>query len=143
MSDRTAILWPMCALAGLVVLVWVRLYAVRLTEIRSRGIDPQKLARADEAVKLLANNSAADNLRNLFEIPVLFFAICLALYVTGFVTKMQVSLAWGFVMLRAVHSLVHTTYNRVMHRFLAYAVSTVLLFAMWVLFAMDLLRSDA
>ena len=86
----------MCAQAGLVLLVWLRLYAVRLTEIRVRRIDPQQLARADEAVKLLANNSAADNLRNLFEIPVLFFAICLALYVTGFVTPLQESLAWGF-----------------------------------------------
>jgi hypothetical protein len=84
----------MCAQAGLVALVWLRLYAVRLTEIRTRRIDPQQLARADEAVKLLANNSAADNLRNLFEIPVLFFGICLALYVTGFVTQTQVSLAW-------------------------------------------------
>ena len=143
MTDRTAILWPMCALAGLVLLVWVRLYAVRLTEIRVRRIDPQRLARADEAVKLLENNNAADNLRNLFEIPVLFFAICLALYVTGFVTQMQLSLAWGFVMLRAVHSLVHTTYNRVMHRFLAYAVSTIFVFAMWALFAIELLRSGA
>ena len=98
----------MCAQVGLVALVWLRLYAVRLTEIRTRWIDPQQLARADEAVKLLANNSAADNLRNLFEIPVLFFAICLALYVTDFVTQMQVSLAWGFVMLRGVHSFVHT-----------------------------------
>ena len=138
MSDRTAILWPMCAQAGLVALVWLRLYAVRLTEIRVRGIDPQRLARADEAVKLLANNSAADNLRNLFEIPVLFFAICLALHVTGFVTPVQVSLAWGFVMLRAVHSVVHTTYNRVMHRFAAYALSTIFVFAMWALFALEL-----
>jgi hypothetical protein len=142
MSDRTAILWPMCAQAALVALVWLRLYALRLTEIRSRGIDPQQLARADEAVRLLENNRAADNLRNLFEIPVLFFAVCLALYVTGFVTQMQVSLAWGFVMLRAVHSLVHATYNRVTHRFLAYAVSTIFVFAMWSLFAIDLLRAD-
>ena len=51
MSDRTAILWPMCAQAGLVALVWLRLYAVRLTEIRTRRIDPQQLARADEAVQ--------------------------------------------------------------------------------------------
>ena len=143
MTDRTAILWPMCAQAGLVALVWVRLYAVRLTEIRRRRIEPQRLARSDEAVKLLENNSAADNLRNLFEIPVLFFAICLALYPTGFVTQMQVSLAWGFVMLRAVHSVVHTTYNRVMHRFLAYAVSTLFVFAMWALFIVDLIRSGA
>jgi hypothetical protein len=133
----------MCAQAGLVALVWLRLYAVRLTEIRTRRIDPQQLARADEAVKLLANNSAADNLRNLFEIPVLFFALCLALYATGFATPIQVSLAWSFVMLRAVHSLVHTTYNRVMHRFAAYAISTIFVFAMWGLFAVDLFRSGA
>jgi hypothetical protein len=140
MTDRTAILWPMCAQTGLVLLVCLRLYAVRLTEIRVWRIDPQQLARADEAVKLLANNSAADNLRNLFEIPVLFFAICLALYATGFVTPLQESLAWGFVMLRAVHSFVHTTYNRVTHRFLAYAVSTLFVFVMWGLFALDLAR---
>ena len=143
MTDRTAILWPMCAQTGLVALVWLRLYAVRLTEIRRRRIDPQRLARADEAVKLLENNSAADNLRNLFEIPVLFFAICLALYTTGFVTEMQVSLAWGYVLLRAVHSVVHTTYNRVMHRFLAYVVSTLFVFAMWALFVVDLMRGAA
>jgi hypothetical protein len=143
MSDRTAILWPMCAQAGLVLLVWLRLYAVRLTEIRRRGLDPQRLARADEAIRLLENNSGADNLRNLFEIPVLFFAICLATYVTGFVTPMQVSLAWGFVLLRCVHSFVHTTYNRVTHRFLAYAVSTLFVFAMWLLFFLGLLRGTA
>jgi len=141
MADRTAILWPMCALTGLVAIVWLRLYAVRLTEIKTRRIDPQRLARADEAVKLLQNNSAADNLRNLFEIPVLFFAICLALYVTGFVTPVQVSLAWGFVMLRGLHSFVHTTYNRVVHRFLAYAVSTIFVFTMWTLFAFELVRA--
>jgi hypothetical protein len=141
MSDRTAILWPMCAQVGLVLLVWLRLYAVRLSEIRTRRIDPQQLARADEAVKLLVNNSAADNLRNLFEMPVLFFAICLVLYTTGLITPAQVSLAWGYVMLRAVHSFVHTTYNRVTHRFLAYAVSTAFLFAMWGLFIAELARS--
>jgi hypothetical protein len=56
---------------------------------------------------------------------------------------MQVSLAWGYVLLRAVHSLVHTTYNRVMHRFLAYSVSTLFVFAMWALFVVDLVRGRA
>lgn len=138
MSDRTAILWPMCAQAGLVALVWLRMYAVRLTEIRVRGIDPQRLARNTDLVQVLENNSAAENLRNLFEIPVLFYVVCLALYVTGFVTPMQLSLAWGFVLLRCVHSFVHTTYNRVIHRFAAYAASTILVLAMWALFALEL-----
>jgi hypothetical protein len=138
MPGKSAILWPMCALAGLVVLVWLRMYAVRLTEIRVRGIEPQRLARNTEAVQILENNSAADNLRNLFEIPVLFYAICIALYVTGLATPLQLSLAWSFVLLRAVHSAIHTTYNRVMHRFTVYALSTVVVFAMWVLFALAL-----
>ena len=73
----------------------------------------ENLVRAQaQAERMLANNSAADNLRDLFEIRVLFFAICLALYVTGFVTPLQEALALGFVMLRTVHSFVHTTYNR-------------------------------
>jgi len=138
MTDRTAILWPMCAQAALVMLVWLRLYAVRLTEIKAKRIDPQQLARATEAVKLLENNSGADNLRNLFEIPVLFFPICLALYVTDLVTPLQLALAWGFVGLRSAHSLIHTTYNRVMHRFTVYALSTICVFAMWVVFAVAL-----
>ena len=138
MTDRAAILWPMCAQAALVMLVWLRLYAVRLTEIKAKRIDPQQLARATEAVKLLENNSGADNLRNLFEIPVLFFPICLALYVTDLVTPLQLALAWGFVGLRAAHSYIHTTYNRVMHRFAVYALSTICVFAMWVVFAIAL-----
>jgi hypothetical protein len=138
MTDRTGILWPMCAQAALVMLVWLRLYAVRLTEIKAKRIDPQQLARATEAVKLLENNSGADNLRNLFEIPVLFFPICLALYVTELVTPLQLALAWVFVGLRATHSFIHTTYNRVMHRFTVYALSTACVFAMWVVFAIAL-----
>ena len=85
-------------------------------------------------MKLLANNSAADNLRNLFEIPVLFFLISHLHYI------IRSLLLFVFVMLRAVHSFVHTTYNRVTHRFLAYAVSTLFVFAMWGLFALDLAR---
>lgn len=140
MPDPTAILWPMCAQVALVLAVWLRLYAVRLSEIKAKRIEPQQLARASEAVKLLENNSAADNLRNLFEIPVLFFAICLALYVTGLVSPLQVVLAWVFVALRTVHSFIHTTYNRVMHRFTVYAVSTACVFAMWAVFAFELSR---
>lgn len=143
MIGRTAILWPMCAQAGLVVLVWLRMYAVRLREMRVRDIDPQRLARNTDLVQILENNAAADNLRNLFEVPVLFFAVCLALHDTGLGTPLQVSLAWGFVLLRAVHSFVHTTYNRVTHRFTAYAISTVLVFTMWALFALALRHGAA
>jgi hypothetical protein len=116
---------PCVALVGLTALVWVKLYADRLGEMRARRIDPQELA---------TTRAAADNFRNLFEVPVLFYLLCIALAVTGASTPAFVAAAWGYVVLRALHSLIHVTYNRVVHRFLVYVASTLLLFGMWIAF---------
>lgn len=132
MSDP---IWlPCAALVGLTALVWVKLYADRLGEMRARRIDPQALATARAAAGRLDRTAAADNFRNLFEVPVLFYLLCVALAVTGASTPGFVAAAWGYVGLRSVHSLIHVTYNRVVHRFLAYVASTLLLFGMWIAF---------
>jgi hypothetical protein len=125
---------PCAALVGLTALVWVKLYADRLGEMRARRIDPQALATARAAAGRLDRTAAADNFRNLFEVPVLFYLLCVALDVTGASTPGFVAAAWGYVGLRSVHSLIHVTYNRVVHRFLAYVASTLLLFGMWIAF---------
>jgi hypothetical protein len=130
-------IWPPCAaLVGLTALVWLKLYADRLTEMRKRRIDPQALATARAAAGRLERTAAADNVRNLFEVPVLFYVLCGALAVSGGSTPGFVAAAWGYVGLRALHSLIHVTYNRVVHRFLVYAASTLLLFGMWIAFVM-------
>lgn len=138
---RTDIFWPMVALAGLTAAVWVLMYIRRISEMRSARIDPQSLATSDKAL-LLKNVTAADNLRNLFEVPILFYAICLCLAITGTVTPLQLTLAWLFVVLRGLHTLIHVTYNRVIHRFAIYVASTVCLFVMWVIFALTLWSLD-
>lgn len=126
---------PVTALAGLTALVWVKLYVDRLGEMRRRGVDPQALARARDTAAL-ERTTAAENFRNLFEAPVLFYVLCIALAVNGGSTRGFVCAAWGYVALRALHSLIHVTYNRVVHRFLAYVASTLLLFGMWIAFFM-------
>ena len=78
------------------------------------------------------------NFRNLFEMPVLFYVLCLASYVTHNVSESLLVMAWMYVALRVLHSLVHVTYNRIVHRFSVYAASSFLLLAMWVLFAVSL-----
>jgi hypothetical protein len=50
-------------------------------------------------------------------------------------------LAWGFVILRAVHSLIHCSYNRVMHRFAAYMLSCLFLMFMWIRLASYILMN--
>lgn len=136
-----AIFFPVLAQVALVAAVWVRMYLRRIAEIRARKIDPQSLKTSEAAVGVLQDVAAADNFRNLFEVPVLFFAVCLALAVTGLVTPLQIGLAWIYVGLRAAHSLIHVTYNRVMQRFAAHAMSTVCVFAMWLLFGVSLWRN--
>jgi hypothetical protein len=102
--------------------------------MRAKGIDAQALATARDAAGRLERRDAADNFRNLFEIPVLFYLLCVALAINGGSTTGFVSAAWAYVALRALHSLIHVTYNRVVHRFLAYVASTLLLFGMWIAF---------
>lgn len=130
----TAMLMPMAAMVALTAIVWVRLYFERIGEMRERRIRPQSVATSREMAAALVRTQAADNLRNLFEIPVLFYALCLAVVSVGVATPLLVDGAWAYVLLRAVHSLIHCTYNRVMHRFATYVASSALLFVLWAAF---------
>src|SRR5882672_8213449 len=111
--------------------VWVRLYFERIGEMRQRCIPARQLATSRQAAAALEKVNSADNLRNLFEIPVLFYTLCLALYVTKLGSPITLAGSWLYVLLRATHSAIHCTYNNVMHRFYVYAVSTALLFLLW------------
>jgi hypothetical protein len=130
------IFWPACAQVALTFAVMIRMYVVRLTEIRVRQIAPQDIATSRAAAGRLDNTAPADNFRNLFEVPVLFFAICPILYATNSVTALQIALAWAFVAGRCIHSVIHVTYNRVTHRFTAFVLSALCVFAMWLIFAL-------
>ena len=86
-----------------------------------------------------AINYPANNLKNLFELPVLFYALCLLLYVTDGVDEMYAVAAWGFVAFRALHSVIHCTINHVMARFVCYLISSLLLWFMLVRATIDVL----
>ena len=131
---------PVAGMVFVTALVWVKLYADRLGEMRAKRINPQSLATARGAGGLLERTQAADNFRNLFEVPVLFYVLCIAVAVTGGSTPGLVAAAWAYVGLRALHSLIHVTYNRVLHRFLVYVSSTALLFGMWAVFVLRIVR---
>jgi hypothetical protein len=86
----------------------------------------------------LENVQAADNFRNLFEVPVLFYALAAVALATSHVPGWLVSGAWLFVVLRILHSLIHCTYNRVMHRLAVFLISFALLVGLWVAFFLTL-----
>ncbi len=126
------LLMPLLALVFLTFLVWVYMYVTRLSEIKRKSINPQNLDTRVHGQALLTDSPAqADNLKNLFELPVLFYVAVMLALVLMIQDRFLVQLAWGYVALRYIHSLVHCTYNRVMHRFTAYAASCLILMLIW------------
>ncbi len=133
------ILLPMIALVLLTAIVWVWLYLTRVGTIRRQRIPPQALATRALGAALLAEVAGpSDNLMNLFEMPVLFYILTILLYVTGLAGTGHPVLASVYVALRYAHSVIHITYNRVLHRFLVYVASCAVLWAMWAWFTLQI-----
>jgi len=135
------LLYPLLAQILLTGLVWVYMYITRLSYIAAQDIDPQDLALRARAEPLLIPVSApSDNLRNLFEMPVLFYTAILLALIMFIQAPLLIAMAWSYVFLRSIHSLVHITYNRVVHRFTAYFASCIVLWAMWVMIALEIIQ---
>ena len=135
----TAILWPTFALVVLIYAVWVQIPVRRFAFVRANPPSRADFASGDAARRYFAPVALpADNLANLFEMPVLYFALVPLLLLTRHAGTIEVALAWLFVALRAVHSIVHTGSNVVRTRFYVYGLSTAVLAAMWLGFAIDL-----
>lgn len=124
---------PFLALILLTVIVWTVMYWRRLGYIIANRINAQELTIPEKGAAIIpeAVNWPAYNFRNLFELPVLFYALCLFIYVTGMVDAVYVNSAWVYVALRAGHSLIHCSINIVRLRFALYALSTAVLWFMF------------
>jgi hypothetical protein len=79
------------------------------------------------------------NYMNLLEMPILFYVVCILLYVSHRVDQRFLTLAWVYVGLRVLHSLVHLTYNKVTHRLTLFALSNVVVATMWASFMAPLI----
>lgn len=123
--------WPMATLVAWTAIVWFTMYRRRIAEMRRKRIHPQQLAARRAVLELLEDAAAANNFNNLMEVPTLFHLAMLAAIVLGIHSPLMWVFAWTFVALRMAHSLVHISYNKVMHRFALYAFSTLLVWGIW------------
>ncbi|MEO6264747.1 MAG: MAPEG family protein [Luteimonas sp.] len=133
------IFYPVLAMVGLTFAVWLRMYFTRIGEMKRERIHPQSIALSAQAATRLSDTRAADNFRNLFELPVLFYLAMVVAALTAQVGALTLGLAWLFVLLRVAHSVIHCGYNKVMHRFKAYLAGGVVLWALWGVLAVGML----
>jgi hypothetical protein len=115
---------PFLATMLLTLVVWIYMYARRLPFIFSNGLDSKRMTPLELArISPPAVSNPSDNLKNLFELPTVFYAVLLYLYVTHQADATYLTAAWAFFAFRALHSAVHCTFNFIPLRFVLYVVS--------------------
>jgi hypothetical protein len=137
--DQNAIFGPFLAQMLLTLFVWAYMYARRIPFIVGRKLTQADMAKPGELARIspAAVSNPSDNLKNLFEIPVLFYALVLFLYATRQVDPLYLGAAWAFVAFRVAHSIVHCTFNLVILRFYLYLTATL---AVWFILIRAALR---
>jgi len=117
------------------------MYLRRIPYISRHNIDLQKISTPELLNSTLPQdvNNPSNNLKNLFELPTIFYAICIIIFVTSSVDSLYLKMAWAFVAFRIIHSMVHVTINSVNYRFMAYFISSLALWAMIIRFGINVL----
>lgn len=119
---------PVFALIAWTFVMWGWLYATRIPAIRRARVDVAELSRTGAPLQLPAEVSrVAANYNHLHEQPTIFYALVLAAQVAGAVDGVSVALAWAYVGLRVVHSLIQAAVNVIPLRFLVFSIASLVL----------------
>ena len=139
MPTALEFLTPVLALVTWTFVMWLWMYATRLPAMKQAGIDPQEAAHPGAVAHRIPSRvrAVADNYNHLHEQPTVFYALMFFAALTGGGDAFALRLAWLYVALRILHSLVQATSNRVIWRFLVFNAGTI---ALLVLTARELAR---
>ncbi|WP_372748590.1 MAPEG family protein [Litorivivens sp.] len=132
MMENSPILGSVIVLVAWSLVMWIWMYATRIPAIAAAKmeLDPnapngQQMAQLPPKVRW-----KADNYNHLMEQPTIFYALAITLAVLGEGEGANAMLAWAYVGLRIVHSLVQVLVNKIEVRFTLFSLSTLPLFAL-------------
>lgn len=124
---NSEILQPVVALLIWSLIIWGWMYATRIPAVIAMKmvLDPN-VPKGEQMASLPATvRWKADNYNHLMEAPTMFYAVALTLALAGAGNGVAASVAWVYVALRVVHSLVQVTVNHIPTRFLVFVLSTL------------------
>ena len=128
------ILKPLVALAAWTMVMWLWMYSTRIPAMLKAKVDPDSLVRdPDKSLDRVLPPEVqwkAHNYNHLHEAPTVFYAIALTLAMIGEGDGLNAQLAWAYVALRVVHSLVQVLGNKVTLRFSLFVLSSLVLIAL-------------
>ena len=132
MIEESPILAPIVILVAWTLVMWVWMYATRIPAMRKAGTSLDPTLPREQTVGALPPQVRwkADNYNHLMEQPTVFYAVAIALAIGGMGGGLNAQLAWAYVALRILHSLIQATVNRVMWRFGIFALASLALLAL-------------
>ena len=128
---RAHILTPVLALIVWTFVLWFWMYATRIPALRAAGLDPARIKRKEDIEALpVSVKQIADNYNHLHEQPTVFYALAFYSFLAGVADPLNVALAWIYVGLLVIHSVVQSTLNFVPVRFSLFALASLVLMVM-------------
>ncbi|AWF80450.1 hypothetical protein BTJ40_06280 [Microbulbifer sp. A4B17] len=134
MIESAQIIQPVIALIAWSMVMWLWMYATRLPAVKKAKLKLDPNAPRGEQMSTLPPHVRwkADNYNHLMEQPTIFYALAISLAVLGAGDDINFILAWAYVGIRVIHSIVQATFNKVEIRFLIFALSNIPLLALTV-----------
>ena len=119
---------PILTLIAWTFVMWIWMYATRIPAMRAANVDVNELSRTGAPLVLPPETSrVADNYNHLHEQPTIFYALALAAQFAGAADATAIGMAWAYVTLRIIHSLIQATANIIMLRFTVFSIASVVL----------------
>ena len=130
MSPTEATIWPMIAHVALIFCLYLLLSSRRMGAVREGRAQPDQFRenREEPAESLVVKNAIA----NQFELPVLFYAVSILLYLVDADNTVTVAGGWLFVALRYAHAYVHVTSNRLRYRRPLFIAGLLVVMLLWI-----------
>ena len=127
---KVLILYPVIAMAWWTLSILMLIPYRRFKAIKAKELTPKDFTLGESSNVRPFVALANRNYMNLLEAPLIFYVVCLTMYITDHVTQTALILAWCYVVIRVMHSIVHVTYNNLRHRLLCFASSNIILIAL-------------
>lgn len=142
--EMSPMLQPMVALILWTMLIWLWMYVTRIPAMNRAKIDTANLVggKASDLDEILPPKIQwkAHNYNHLMTEPTLFYAVCVVLILAAQDAGLNLTIAWAYVGLRVLHSLIQVTINRVMFRFMVFALSSLCIVALAIQAALAVFR---
>jgi hypothetical protein len=140
MTASASLVAPVIAVVLWTAVIWAWMYVTRIPAIVRARMRLDPMAPRGEQMATLPPQVRwkADNYNHLMEQPQVFYATALGLALLGDASTASIVLAWLYVALRVVHSLVQVLVNIIQLRFTVFAASSLVLYALAIRAAMQL-----